>query len=189
MSFIWRVIGFASTLIPRLRGARLGSAVVLGPGADLFRVRWKGVKIGRGTIIGRRAWIQVVNDGGSISIGTGCSIGRDVVISSASSIAIGNDCLVSYRVSILDHDHEFSEGKTPVNSQPGERGDIVIEDRCFIGANAVILKGVRIGHDSIIGAGSIVTRSFPPLSILVGSPARPVSPSGLLGNQPNSTCS
>ena len=49
---------------------------------------------------------------------------------------------------------------------------VVIEDRVWIGARAIILKGVQIGHDSVIGAGAIVTRSVPPYSVVVGPAAR-----------------
>ena len=49
---------------------------------------------------------------------------------------------------------------------------IVIEDRVWIGSNAVVLPGVRIGYGSVIGAGSVVTRDIPPMSVAVGSPAR-----------------
>jgi acetyltransferase-like isoleucine patch superfamily enzyme len=49
---------------------------------------------------------------------------------------------------------------------------VVIEDRVWIGARAIVLKGVTIGHDSVVGAGAIVTRSIPPYSVAVGQPAR-----------------
>jgi maltose O-acetyltransferase len=51
-------------------------------------------------------------------------------------------------------------------------GAVVIEDRVWIGARAIILKGVRVGRDSVIGAGAIVTKSVPPGSVVVGQAAR-----------------
>ncbi|MGA2785291.1 MAG: acyltransferase [Candidatus Bathyarchaeia archaeon] len=51
-------------------------------------------------------------------------------------------------------------------------GPIVVEDNVFIGFNSIILPGVRIGHDSVIGAGSVVTRSIPPRSVAAGVPAK-----------------
>jgi galactoside O-acetyltransferase len=53
---------------------------------------------------------------------------------------------------------------------------IVIEDKVWIGANAVVLPGVRIGYGSVIGAGSVVSRDVPPLSVAVGVPCRVVRP-------------
>ncbi|MET7323568.1 sugar O-acetyltransferase [Streptomyces sp. NPDC005549] len=49
---------------------------------------------------------------------------------------------------------------------------IVIEDKVWIGSNAVVLPGVRIGYGSVIGAGSVVSRDIPPMSIAVGTPCR-----------------
>jgi acetyltransferase-like isoleucine patch superfamily enzyme len=57
--------------------------------------------------------------------------------------------------------------KLPENDQP-----VVIEDDVWAGAHVIILKGVTIGHGSIIAAGSVVTKSFPPYSIIGGVPAR-----------------
>jgi galactoside O-acetyltransferase len=53
---------------------------------------------------------------------------------------------------------------------------IVIEDRVWIGSNAVVLPGVRIGYGSVIGAGSVVSRDIPPMSVAVGVPCRVVRP-------------
>jgi acetyltransferase-like isoleucine patch superfamily enzyme len=49
---------------------------------------------------------------------------------------------------------------------------IVIEDNCWIGAGAIVLDGVTIGRGACVGAGSVVTKSVPPHSLAVGSPAR-----------------
>jgi acetyltransferase-like isoleucine patch superfamily enzyme len=51
---------------------------------------------------------------------------------------------------------------------------VVIEDRVWLGARAIVLKGVRIGHDAVIGAGAVVTSDVPPRSVAVGVPARVV---------------
>ena len=59
-------------------------------------------------------------------------------------------------------------------------GEIVVEDNVFIGVNALILPNVRIGRDSVVAAGSVVTRSVPPGSVVAGVPARVISFSGRL---------
>ncbi|WP_433832483.1 sugar O-acetyltransferase [Actinoplanes sp. CA-015351] len=53
---------------------------------------------------------------------------------------------------------------------------IVIEDKVWIGSNVVVLPGVRIGYGSVIGAGSVVSRDIPPMSVAVGVPCRVVRP-------------
>ncbi len=53
-------------------------------------------------------------------------------------------------------------------------GPLFIEDKVWIGSNVVVLPGVRIGHGSVIGAGSVVSRDVPPMTVAVGVPCRVV---------------
>ena len=160
------------SVFAQIKGAQIGKKSIIGPGYDWLQSSWQDVEIGDNTVIGRRAWIQTLGKNvGSVRIGDRCSLGRDLVISSACSIEVESDCLISYRVSIIDHDHEFQLGKSPVGVDIGESLRIVIGKRSFIGANSVILKGVVIGPDSIVGAGSVVTKSFPAKSVIAGNPA------------------
>ena len=126
--------------------------------------------------------------GKNLKFGKGCQFahsfiefGNDVYIgpyatmmSGISNIKIGNKVLFGPNVTIMGGDHRTDvigsymydiKEKLPKNDQ-----DIIIEDDVWVGANAVILKGVTIGRGSIIGAGSIVVKSVPPYSIYVGSP-------------------
>jgi|688.fasta_scaffold47182_6 acetyltransferase-like isoleucine patch superfamily enzyme len=159
--------------ILRSRGAVIGKKTIIAPGLDWLVVPLRNVYVGANSIIGRRAWIQCTGEVDSkVTIGDRCSIGRDVVISSASSVSIGNDCLLSYRVTIVDHDHYFKLGESPVGYRTDHSSAVVIGNRTFIGANSTILKGVVIGEDTIIGANSVVTESFPKNSIVAGNPAK-----------------
>lgn len=108
-----------------------------------------------------------------IFIGDWCLIMDEFQCNASVRVEIGNYVLVASRVLITDSDHvvsPFGEHTTLSNrliSQP-----VVIEDECWIGQNAVITKGVRIGHHSVIGANSVVTRDVPPMTIVGGVPAR-----------------
>jgi acetyltransferase-like isoleucine patch superfamily enzyme len=51
---------------------------------------------------------------------------------------------------------------------------IVLEDRVWLGNRVIVLKGVTIGHDAVVGAGAVVTRDVPPRTIVAGNPARAV---------------
>jgi len=91
----------------------------------------------------------------------------------AQSVTIGKNVLFASNVLVTDSDHVIEPGGLPVtrNNRFVTR-PVRIEDNCWIGQNAVILKGVTIGHDSIVGANTVVTRSVPPCSVVAGNPAR-----------------
>lgn len=101
------------------------------------------------------------------------------------SITIGNDVWVGGNCTITDTDfHPLDLEMRLSRPLDGATAPVVIEDGVFIGMQSLILKGVRIGARSVIGAGSVVTRDIPPGVIAAGNPARvirplPVSNSGL----------
>lgn len=107
-------------------------------------------------------------------------IGKDTGISGGSicaalSVKIGEHCLVGANVTITDTDfHPIDPEGRRYNENPEGIGaaPVEIEDNVFIGTGAIILKGVRIGKNSVIGAGSVVTRDVPPDSIAAGNPAK-----------------
>jgi acetyltransferase-like isoleucine patch superfamily enzyme len=101
-----------------------------------------------------------------IRIGSGSYLNRNTEIVAAASVEIGRDCKIGRDVLVMDTDQHA------LPDHPLEARPVVIEDRVWIGARAIVLKGVRIGHDSVVGAGSIVTRSVPPRTVVAGQPAR-----------------
>lgn len=82
-------------------------------------------------------------------------------------LEIGSNVVVSRMVTILTHD-----AATAYAGDLIKIGRVLIHDHCFIGANATILCNVEIGPDSIVGAGSVVTRDIPAGEIWGGNPAR-----------------
>lgn len=143
----------------------------------------------------RRAWLKhKMQCDDSVYIGPGCvfttgtvSIGRDVYI--------GRDCVIQSthgRIVIGDHvmfgpgvhihggnhvtDHVGVFMKEVDAKRVGEDGMVVIEDDFWIGACAIILKGVTVGEGSVIGAGAVVTRDIPPYSVYTGAPAERLRP-------------
>jgi acetyltransferase-like isoleucine patch superfamily enzyme len=81
-------------------------------------------------------------------------------------------------VTIVDTDFHaldpYVEGGRMSNNDPKNvaAAPVIVEDNVFVGANSIILKGVTIGENSVIGAGSVVTRSIPANVIAAGNPAR-----------------
>lgn len=89
-------------------------------------------------------------------------------------IRIGDDVMIAPGVTLTTTGHPIHPDlRTDFRrfSEP-----ITIEDRVWIGSNAVVLPGVRIGYGSVIGAGSVVTRDVPPMSVAFGTPCRVVRP-------------
>jgi acetyltransferase-like isoleucine patch superfamily enzyme len=106
--------------------------------------------------------------GATLRIGNGTYLNRNVEVVAAGSVSIGRDCKIARDVLIMDTDQHALPGAELV-IRP-----VVIEDRVWIGSRAIILKGVTIGHDSVVGAGAIVTRSVPPGSVVIGPAAQVV---------------
>jgi acetyltransferase-like isoleucine patch superfamily enzyme len=107
-------------------------------------------------------------------------IGDDVGISGCSitalqRVAIGNRVLVGAGVLIIDSDVHPLHPKDRVRGGAPAKSPVEIADDVFIGARAIILKGVRIGQGAVIGAGSVVASNVPAFMIAAGNPARVVA--------------
>lgn len=110
----------------------------------------------------------------SIKIGKDCGI-SGLSICAAQNVEIGNQCLIGANVTIADtdfhpiasHNRRYSDNENEIKVEP-----VFISNNVFIGAGSFILKGVRIGENSIIGAMSVVTSDVLPDSIYAGNPAK-----------------
>lgn len=103
-------------------------------------------------------------------IGRGVSINRNTVI--RGKFRIGEHVSIAPNCMIIGANHVFSDTTKLIKEQGVEIKGIVIESDVWIGANCCVLDGVTIGQGSIIGAGSVVTRSIPRMSIAVGNPCK-----------------
>ena len=174
-SFVRESIGRLRTKFLTLFGLKAEENVVTHRG-----IRWplgglKDITIKKNVKLGFRGWFAQMRPGAKISIGAGTNIGDDFMITADSPVQIGDECLLSYRVSVLGHRHIYGEGINPVTSGYAESEPITIGNRCFIGCNVVILPGVTLGDHCVVGANSVVTKSFPANSVIGGIPARPLN--------------
>lgn len=172
MNLIIRALLSISTIPLKLKGAKIGQNSYIAPGYDYLLVKLDNITIGNNSIIGRNAYIQLIGQNGKITIGDHTSISRYVSISAKEHVSIGNNCLISYNVSILDHDHLIDNPNiSPIDGGLTDGDNITIGDDCFIGAHSFILKGVTLGKHCAVGANSVVTKSFPAYSLIAGNPA------------------
>ena len=119
---------------------------------------------------GRTVRIELVANGGRISIGDGSFVNYGASISSHASVTIGSNVLIGNYALIMDSDyHDVHD-----HSLPGVSAPIVIEDDAWIGTRAMILKGVRIGRGAVVAAGAIVTSDVAPRTLVAGPTARVV---------------
>jgi len=146
-------------------------------GWKYFFGSWGVFRVNKGQIsLSSGVWIESDSlchcEGGSISIGKSTYINRLVTMVSRVEINIGSEVLIADNVSIYDHDHKTLNSKRPYGKQGYHSERIVIEDNVWVGSHSVILKGVIIGKNAIIAAGSVVNCSIPPAELWGGVPAK-----------------
>ena len=118
-----------------------------------------------------------------LSIGPGTYINRRTFVDVIESLTIGANVAIGPGCYITDHDHGVDPNR-PVLNQDMVSQPTRIEDEAWIGAHVVILKGVTIGRRTIVGAGSVVTKSLPSDVIAVGVPAKAIRTRSLPTTQP-----
>lgn len=120
-----------------------------------------------------RIWNRVhIDNPRNLTVGNDVSINRGSVIHAGGGITIGSDVQIGPGVVIYSQNHRFDDPDRPVIDQGYVRAPVVIEDRCWIAAGAIILPGVTIGAGSVVAAGSVVTRDVPSGSLVAGNPAQ-----------------
>ena len=110
-----------------------------------------------------------------VRIGNNCVIMTPCTFVDPYLVLIGNDVVITAGVMFITHDGAiriFLKKAEHFNQVKTCYGPIVIRDNCFIGTRALILQNITIGPNSVVGAGSVVTKDVPPNSIYAGNPAR-----------------
>ena len=132
----------------------------------------EGLHFGDYVTIGREVMIRPssyygIDIGVGLTIGEHSSIGPHAYVGCSGKIAIGKNVMFGPKCSLFAENHIFSDMETDIKSQGVNQKGITIEDDCWIGSNVVILDGVTIGKGSVIGAGTLVTKSVPAGSVVM----------------------
>ena len=156
----------------RLRGVRLGGYVWMRR-IDIPR-NHADIEIGAGASLDRG--VTLLCSGPPLGrpkliIGAGTYVNRNTMFDASEDLRIGQDCAIGPGCYFTDHDHGWQPGTRPLDL-PMSGKPTRVGDRVWIGANVTVLKGVTIGNDAVIGAGSVVTKDVPARAVAVGVPAR-----------------
>lgn len=113
--------------------------------------------------------------GATIKIGSNCFFNRGCSINALKNIEIGDNTIFGENVKIYDQNHRFKDKDKLIRDQGYSIDEVKIGKNCWICTNAVILKGVTIGDNSVIGAGCIIYKDVPPNSIVKSSASTSIS--------------
>ncbi len=144
----------------------------------LFLGRRLELQIGRGGEIrfGRFVWIgdgsKIRCHEGVVEIGEKTVIGQECTISAYQRVRIGEQCVIADRAMFIDFDHGVVEVERPIRVQGIYKHDVEVGSNVWVGYGACILRGVRVGDNSIIGTNAVVTKDVPANAVVAGVPAR-----------------
>lgn len=142
----------------------------------VYTLGWNNISIGNNCIIGEYSWLNLNYRSGSfkhIKISNNCYLGKRTTISSGKEIIIKDFCLLGDDCKLLGSQHIYDDPMEHyASSGVTNTSVIILGTNVWLGTMVCIIGNVKIGHGSIIGANSVVTKNIPPFSIAVGNPAK-----------------
>jgi len=183
----FRTINLLGQAALRRKGVHLGKGVGLNSMPIVTLAKDSVIEVGdkvvlcsesRSTELGisRPVILRTLRPGARITIGNNSGL-SGTVICAAVEVVIGAECLFGANVTIVDTDfHAIKPQSRRFNVNPADiaASPVSIADNVFVGAGAMILKGVSIGKNSVVGAGSVVTKDVPENVVVAGNPAQVV---------------
>jgi acetyltransferase-like isoleucine patch superfamily enzyme len=149
------------------KGSQLSLPIELtGPGSPA------GISIGERTFLGPscRFWLD---EGATVRIGDHCYLNGMTTFFAADDIEIGDGVLMAWNVNILDFHHRTTDKTLPIKEQGIDRiAPVKIKEGAWLGTNVVVMPGVTIGRNAVIGANAVVNSDVPDYATAVGVPAR-----------------
>jgi acetyltransferase-like isoleucine patch superfamily enzyme len=168
--FLWRKLHLWS--LTQGSGGRVRiapNARIASPGRIHLIGQHSSIEIEEGVSIEEDTWLNVA---GHLSIGEGSYISVRGLVGCESVINIGKRVAIGPNVTIIDTNKNYANLSLPIMDQGSVSREISIGDDCWLGANTVILPGVRLGSHVVVGAGSVVNKSFPDNVVVGGAPAK-----------------
>src|ERR1700712_3511931 len=128
------------------------------------------VDFGRFVWIGDRTKVRCHE--GRVEIGPTGGMGPECPITAYQPIRIGQQCVIADKAMFIDFDHGVVEVERPIRTQGIYKRDVEVGSNVWVGYGACILRGVRVGDNSVIGTNSVVTKDVPANAVVGGIPAR-----------------
>lgn len=134
-----------------------------------------GISIGDWVSIGAGAVIEalVPDDGVTVTFGDGAYVGHQLRLTAVGEVVIGEEAMLSDRCYVSDTNHIYEDVTQPIKRQglrPGRR--VEIGPGAWLGVGATVCGPVRVGQNSVVGAGCVVTTDVPDFCVVAGNPAR-----------------
>jgi acetyltransferase-like isoleucine patch superfamily enzyme len=165
LRYLWRRL-----LTPAGWRWRTDGPLFLGSGLELHATRRGRIEFGRFVWLGHGTKIRCHE--GLVEIGAKTVLGQECTISAYRRVRIGEQCVIADRAMFIDFDHGVVEVERPIRKQGIYTREVEVGSNVWIGYGACILRGVRVGDNSIVGTGSIVTKDVPANAVVAGVPAR-----------------
>ena len=155
--------------------------VFFGKGLELQIAKRGTIRFGRFVWIGDRTKIRCHE--GEVIVGQKSVLGQECTISAYRHVRIGEQCVIADRAMFIDFDHGVVEVERPIRLQGIYKRDVNVGSNVWVGYGACVLRGVRVGDNSVIGTNSVLTKDIPANAVVGGVPARLLrmrgAPSGL----------
>jgi acetyltransferase-like isoleucine patch superfamily enzyme len=149
---------------------RTDGPVFFGSGLELEIGRQGRIDFGRFVWLGEGTKVRCHE--GTVEIGAKTVMGQECTISAYRRVRIGEQCVIADRAMFIDFDHGVVEVERPIRQQGIYMREVEVGSNVWIGYGACILRGVRVGDNSIVGTNSVVTKDVPANAVVAGVPAR-----------------
>lgn len=131
-------------------------------------------ELDQGTIL----WLgDAFEEPGTIELGARTYVGPYTFLGSCHRLETGADCMIGSHCYIITVNHRTDDSSRPYSKQGYRGGDIKLGKNVWLGSHVVVLPGVQIGDDAVIGAGAVVNKDVPAGETWGGVPARPLNSS------------
>lgn len=159
-----------------------GKNLILDDNVSINALSVNGIKLGNHVSIAGDSILFctgiIAQKGTGIIIGDRTGIGARAFIAGQGGVTIGNDVITGPNIQVFSENHNFNDSSLTIKEQGVTRQPTVIGNNCWLGGGITILAGVTIGDGCVIAAGSVVTKSVPPNSIVAGIPAKVIKTRG-----------